>query len=136
MNVNKALDCKNILVVDDVPAIRSLLSDFLATRGYRIETAATVGDAHHHLDNTEFSLVITNLQLDRTHELSGCDVVRHAKNISPPLPVIVITGGASSETIARISKLGADVFLSKPIALGQLHRFVEELLARTSPALA
>jgi DNA-binding NtrC family response regulator len=134
MHESTSVNRKDILVVDDVPAIRALLSDFLATRGYCIETAATVHDAHHHLGNTHFSLVITNLQLDRNLPMSGCDVVRHAKNISPPLPVIVITGGASSDTVSRVSKLGADVFLSKPIALGQLHRFVEELLGKTACA--
>ena len=134
MHESTSVNRKDILVVDDVPAIRTLLADFLATRGYCTETAATVIDAYHHLGHTQFSLLITNLQLDRNLPMSGCDVVRHAKNISPPLPVIVITGGASSETVSRVSKLGADVFLSKPIAVGQLHRFIEQLLGK--PALA
>lgn len=128
MQERTSIHRKDILVVDDVAAIRSLLSDFLGNHGYRVETAASVNDAQQLLGNTRFSLVITNLQLDRTQAANGCDVVRYAKRSSPPLPVIVITGGATSEIVSRVSKLGADIFLSKPIALEQLHRFVRELL--------
>lgn len=130
----KSAGHKDILVVDDVDAIRSLLSEFLENRGYRVETAATARDAQDLLNNHRFSLVITNLQLDRTQAKSGFEVVKHAKRSLPPLPVIVITGGASSDTISQLSRLGADVFLSKPIALGQLHGFVRRLLAPSASA--
>jgi DNA-binding NtrC family response regulator len=134
MHEPTSVNRKDILVVDDVPAIRELLSNFLENRGYRIKTAATVCDAQHLLDKTRFSLVITNLQLDRTLAASGCEVVKHAKSSSPPIPVIVITGGATSETAARIARLGAEALLPKPIALEHLHRLVHELLSHCCSA--
>jgi len=134
MNQDSSTGQRDILVVDDVAAIRSLLSEFLQNKRYSIETAATVSEARHLMERIRFSLIITNLQLDRTRQRSGCEIVKYAKSSSPPLPVIVITGGAASATLSELSDLGANVVLAKPIRLELLHCFVRELLARRASA--
>ena len=132
MQKNSSLHPKDILVVDDVPAICSLLSDYFEIMGHNVETASTAAAALELLAGNPFSLVITNMQLERSQRSGGLEVVRRAKQNCPPTPVIVISGGLSHQTALQLALLRADAFLQKPIELKTLHGIARELMNQSS----
>jgi len=119
---------EEILVVDDVPAICWLLGGYLATKGYRVQTATTARAACELLAATRFALLITDIHLDDRQNRSGLEVVEFARRNQPLTPVIAISGSALPDTLSQLLALGVETFLSKPILLGRLEEAVSKAI--------
>src|ERR1051326_4785790 len=128
MEVNR----KCILVVDDVPAICSLLAEYLENKGFKVWTANKVPDAPDLLATRQFSAVITNLRLDWSDYRGGLEVAAFAKSESPKTPVIVMSGAVARDTMAQLTALGVEAFVAKPAPLHKLEGLVRELLVNRS----
>lgn len=111
---------EKILVVEDRDSLRRMLQLALENEGYRVEAAADGQGALAAL-SSPVDLVITDLQLP---DITGLDVLRRAKELSPSLPVVVLTAFGSVGTAVEAMKLGAADFLEKPLELDQLFRLV------------
>ncbi len=108
-----------ILVVDDAPQIRKLVSINLQARGYSVSEAADGAGAIALLEREPFSLVILDLVMPG---LSGIDVCTWLRERSDT-PVIVLSAYGEEEIKVRALDAGADDYVTKPFG----H---EELLAR------
>jgi two-component system response regulator AtoC len=120
-----------ILVIDDEPELRELLSEHLRTRGYR---TATVGDGLAAVSliqrsGGQFGLFLTDLSLPG---VDGLAVLQAARAASPSTQVVIITGYASLDSAIAAVRLGAYDYLTKPVSLGQ----IDVLLARVEERLA
>lgn len=94
---------KCILVVDDVEDWQKTLSGLLTDEGYKV---TTVGDRQAALEAirvNEFDLAVIDIRLDETDEdnTAGLSLAREVKSILTDLPVVIITGYQTPETIAR-----------------------------------
>src|SRR6266550_3400565 len=111
---------KQILVIEDDPAIRRGVVDALAFAGYStLEAGDGVAGRRAALD-ADYDLLLLDLVLPGR---DGLDILREVRSTRPALPVIVLSARASEDDRVRGLSCGADDYLIKPFS-------VRELLAR------
>jgi excisionase family DNA binding protein len=115
----------DVLVVDDDPAVRELLSRALTGAGYRVDLAIDGPSGLVRLGEKAFDLMITDLKMPG---LDGLSLIREARRTHPTLPVIIITGYSSEATAIEAINLGVAGYLTKPFR-------VPRILAATARAL-
>ncbi len=119
------------LVVDDETDIRELLVLTLERMDIRADSASTLAEAQHLLQQGQYSLCLTDMRLP---DGIGLDLVKHISQHYPGLPVAVITAYGSAENAVSALKAGAFDYLTKPISLKQLRPLVQSALKLSSPA--
>jgi DNA-binding NtrC family response regulator len=120
-----------VLVVDDEPDLRELLTEFFRRRGFDVACAADGRAAIAELERapSRFGLVLTDLNMPGA---DGLAVLAHARQVNPSAAVVIITGYASLDSAIKAVRLGAYDYLTKPFAMAQL----EVLLKRVTDRLA
>ena len=76
-----------ILVIDDESSMRQLLEIALGKEGYRITSADSGHKAEELLEKEAFDLIVSDIRMP---DMTGVEVLRHVKEISPLTPVIMI----------------------------------------------
>ncbi len=97
---------KTILCVDDNEQTLSVRKFLLETRGYRVIVAANAGEALETFRGGGIDLVLGDLVMP---DIDGNEMVRRMKNISPEVPMILVSG--SVKQFERANR--ADAFLPK-----------------------
>lgn len=117
-----------VLVVDDEPMVRDVLSRYLERNGFEVEAAADGEGAMAAFDARRPDLVLLDLMLPR---VDGFEVFRRIRARGDS-PVIMIT--ARGETTDRIVGLevGADDYISKPFSPGEVVARVRSVLRRSA----
>jgi len=123
-------DRKRILVIDDDPGVRTILSSALGAAGFDVVPAESGREALSMLVRDEFDVILTDVHMA---ELDGRQLfaflAEHLSQYSKR--VIFITGDTSNpETMSFLGETGRP-FLSKPLDLPQLVAVVEQLIAST-----
>lgn len=119
-----------ILIVDDEPDLVATCARLLGRAGFRCLAAHSGADAIALIDAEHPGLVVTDLRLPHA---DGLAVTRHARQSSPPVPVVLITAYASSDARQKAAEAGAAVFLRKPFGTGEFLDAVRRGLASVSP---
>jgi len=115
-----------ILVVDDDPDTRDLLSEVLEGEEYQVVAACGAQEALAAGKAARFDVILSDIRLGP--ELNGLDVLRAFKSIQPDSEVILITAFGSMETAIEAVKAGAFDYLSKPFK-------IDDVLSRVRRAL-
>jgi DNA-binding NtrC family response regulator len=128
---------KCILIVDDEPNVRLVLSTALGSVGYRVIEAEDGERALAQLENrsTVVDLVLLDLQMPR---MDGMELLRRLRALGNIVPVVILTAHGSIPEAVTAMKLGAIDFLTKPLRPDALRRVVAEVIERhaaTQPAL-
>jgi nitrogen-specific signal transduction histidine kinase/ActR/RegA family two-component response regulator len=114
-----------ILVIDDEEVVRSVLSRTLANVNHQV-TLATNGEKGVQLfKEGKFDMVLTDLGMPG---MSGWEVCRMIKEISPDTPVGMITGWGAEMNQSKMDEYGLDFLISKPFDLGQILNVVAETM--------
>jgi two-component system response regulator PilR (NtrC family) len=116
-----------ILVVDDERSMQEFLEIFFRREGYHVVTAGDLDTARTHLEEDEFDVVITDIQMPGG---SGLDLLRAANEVSPESIVIMITAFASTETAIGAMKEGAYDYITKPFKVDEIKLVVEKALEK------
>jgi two-component system response regulator PilR (NtrC family) len=116
-----------ILVVDDEPSMRELLTILLRRAGYEAEAVPGGEAALARLDAHRFDLVITDLTMPG---LDGMELLRRVQQRPDPPLVVMITAFATTETAVQAMKLGAYDYLVKPFDVEQIQVVVRRALER------
>ena len=103
---------KKILVVDDDVDICTLLSRYLAKKGFDAATAHTGSQALDLLKKNKFDLVLCDFRLG---DLDGSEVLTKIKELNPEMPVIIITGYSDIKVAVNVIKSGAFDYVTKPL---------------------
>ena len=116
----------SLLIVDDDPEIRVILSQALADAGYTVETAPDGRTALEMVTTSPPDLLITDLLMPG---LTGWSLFARARRLSPTLPVIVMSSVDTGFRHQETSLPDHAVLLRKPFALDHLQATVARLLA-------
>jgi two-component system NtrC family response regulator len=116
-----------ILVVDDEPAQRELVSGFLKKQGFEAAAAGSGEKALALFRQDSFDLVLTD---QRMSNMSGLDLLKAVRTISPEIAVILMTGYGSIEAAVSAIRGGATDYLTKPLNLDELLYRIRQVSER------
>jgi DNA-binding response OmpR family regulator len=119
-----------ILVVDDDPDIRALLSRYLEMEGYQVDQAADARGAYQALADNPPDLVLLDVMLSPD---DGLEVLARIRK-EGEMAVILLTGrGAEADRVVGL-KLGADDYVVKPFSPAEVEARISSVLRRVKPA--
>jgi len=116
-----------IMVIDDDPYLRELVSALLKNEGFIVHEACNGREALQKLNDCKTDLCILDLMMP---EMDGFEFCRHARKYYDELPILMLTAkGEISQKVEGFS-LGADDYLVKPFERIELVMRVRALLKR------
>jgi DNA-binding NtrC family response regulator len=125
----KTMTEKNILLIDNDRIILDSLCEFLSLEGFQTSGAETLRTALGKLQQQNYSLVITEVNLP---DGDGFDLLDTVRKDYPKTVVIVMTGYGSIESAVKAIKRGAYEYLTKPIVDDELRLVVERAIKQQS----
>jgi len=120
-----------VLLVDDELTMVQMVGDLLRSEGHEVVPFTNNHVAAEALSTAAPDLVITDLYFEPGAKASplGLEILRKARQLSPPAVVIVITAFGSIETAVEAMKNGAFDYLEKPFKVDELKLSVHRALA-------
>jgi CheY-like chemotaxis protein len=118
---------KRILIVDDDPSIRYMLSRILLDEGYATLSAANGNDGLKAAVNPEVDLVLLDLKMPG---MNGQQTLQELALLRPGLPVIIMTAFPGQRGEAPLA--GASALLQKPLDFPMLLEAIRKLLAQAA----
>ena len=103
----------SILVVDDEPAMRLLLSSVLKEEGHDVATAASGEEALQLIAKRHYHLVLTDLKMPG---ISGLELLKQVKRDDPGTALIILTAFGTVEGAVEAMRMGAVHYLLKPLS--------------------
>ena len=119
-----------ILVVDDEIDFVATYRRLLGRPGYRVISAGTVLEAVAKLRTESPHLVVSDLRLP---DGDGLEIVRAARALPTPPPVVVVTGFGSADSRRDAAAAGAAAYVTKPFSLPALVKLTDMLLHAPLP---
>lgn len=118
---------QTVLVVDDEPMVREVLTQYLTYDGFLVVEAADGEEAVTKLDACAPDLVLLDLMLPKK---AGLEVLRHAR-ITSDVPIIFLTAlGDEKDRVAGL-EMGADDYVVKPFSPREVAARVKSVLRRS-----
>jgi len=114
-----------LLVVDDEPGMRRMISRALGAEGYRVEVAADGAEALAILEGGKIDLVISDIVMK---PMDGLQLLEEIRKRDWVMPVIMITAYGTVESAVEAMKRGAVDYLAKPFAADELSVVVARAL--------
>jgi len=118
---------RNILVVDDEPAMIDMMKTFLESEGYAVHTASNGEEALEFARNYEVELVISDIEMPK---MKGTTLFYELKQVDPFIQIIIMTGNPTLSIIANMLEGGAGDFFIKPIDFNLARQVVNETFLR------
>ncbi len=113
-----------LLIVDNCPAVRSFLLDVLASN-YRITAVETGTDALQCLQKERYDMLISDVRMPGS---TGRELISEVNEMGLGMVILAIATSEDSENAARLMRLGADDYVSKPFTGEKLlHRIGRSL---------
>jgi putative two-component system response regulator len=118
-----------VLVIDDEHVIRMLVMEILEAAGHDVTGAESAERALTLLDHAEFDLVVSDVVMPG---LSGLELLELVRGRQASLPVVLITGAGTYDTLSQALTRGAAGLVTKPFAHAELQAAVADALERAS----
>ena len=118
---------KEILVIDDNPDIRLLVSNILKEQNFKVRTAANYDQAIFEINKKIPDLAIIDIKLDKADK-DGIDLLKLLTKKSKLTPVIMISGHATVQIAVEATRLGAYEFIEKPFSKEKILNYVNRAL--------
>ena len=125
----KIREKKMVVAVDDEELLLNVLEKFFSTNDmpymYKLETFSNPIDAAFFIGDKKPDLILLDLLMP---ELDGFNMAAKIKQTSPCSKIIVLTGHASDNNIARLKQFNIYAVLTKPVDLRILKKTIENAL--------
>ncbi len=118
---------KEILVIDDNPDIRLLVSNILKEKNFLVRTAANYDQAVFEINKKLPDLAIVDIKLDKPDK-DGIDLLKLIIKKNKSTPVIMISGHATVKIAIEAIKIGAYEFIEKPFSREKILNYVNRAL--------
>lgn len=125
---------KRVLVVDDEDVVCQSYERVLSNAGFEVAKAHSGAEALEQVSRSDFDVVLADLKMPG---MDGLEMVSRVREIYPQMPVVVITGFPSADTLNEAARLGVNDYLTKPVAPDVLmHATTQALTAPPRSASA
>ena len=114
-----------ILVVDDEPVHLKMLDTVLSSEGYDVQEADDGETAIDAVEEQFYDLILMDIRMAR---VGGIEALKKIKELSPGIPVIIMTAYASVSTAVETLKSGAYDYLIKPLDIEELKILIRNAL--------
>ena len=121
----------HILVVDDEPRLRGLLSRYLIEQGFRVTMAESAAQARDKLRFMDFDLMVLDVMMPGESGLELTGGLRGER--APDMPILLLTARDAPEDIIAGFEAGADDYLGKPFDPRVLLARIRAMLRRAQP---
>ncbi len=126
-HLKSAFRMPRILIVDDEPGIRQMLSLILEENGsYEVLTAENGVQALEVMrEAAPIDVVLTDVQMP---QMNGMELLKEVKAFDPILPVVMITGFPTIDIAIQCMKQGASDFITKPFKFDQVEFVIRKII--------
>jgi DNA-binding NtrC family response regulator len=118
-----------VMVVDDEENIREVLSNYLESMNYSVETAEDGEDALQKFQKGNFDLIISDLLMPN---IDGLELLKRIRGIDKDVIFLMITGYPSIETAVDAIKKGAYDYITKPFHMEDVKLRIERAFEKRS----
>ena len=130
------LDGTRVLIAEDTPGLRFLVSRLLEVAGAEVEVVEDGSQAIEAVErsiaaNAAYDVILMDVQMP---VMNGFDATRRLRNAGRTLPIIALTAGAMAGDREKCLAAGCDEYVAKPIDRGELLRAIATLTARQPQA--
>jgi signal transduction histidine kinase/DNA-binding response OmpR family regulator len=126
---NQEPDGLRILIAEDIPGNREVLTSLLRKAGYVVEAVCNGRDALAALQARSFDAVLMDVQMPEIDGIAATAAIRlKEKGTVAHLPVIAVTAHAMPGDRERCLEAGMDAYLSKPIRSQELLEMIARLV--------
>ncbi len=115
----------SILIVDDDINYRNILTDYLSSEGYDVQSAPSAEEAIEKLEKGYFNIIISDLKLPRK---SGIELLKIVKSKTNDIEIIILTAFGTVDSAVAALKIGACDYLVKPLSLEELSITIKKLI--------
>ena len=123
-NGDKSKKNMSVLLIDDDPAMRSLVCDELRDEGFHVISVADGREALNSLNQLSPALIITDLRMP----YGGMELVSQFKTTVPHTPIILMTAFGDAKTEAQAYEHGAAAYFNKPVRMSELKTTIRRLV--------
>jgi DNA-binding NtrC family response regulator len=116
---------KKILIVDDDRVVLSSCKRILESEGYAVNLTASVKEALQMLEEKKFDILLVDVIMP---EYDGMYLIGNVKTNLPHMPILVMSGYPTPETISSGMRMGATHFIAKPFTPDELITAVRKAL--------
>jgi DNA-binding NtrC family response regulator len=116
---------KHILLVEDNSEVRGQIGMLIELLGYEVHLAGSISEAQAQFAANRVDLVLSDLWMPGG---DGTQLLREFKAKKPELPVIILTGAPSQETIIKTLVSEGFAYVTKPLQGDQLRVLIERAL--------
>lgn len=121
----------NILVVDDDPSIRKVLTAILEEKGYSVEAVETGKEAIRKTKTEFYNLALIDIRLP---DMEGVQLLTKMKETKPKMAKIMITGYPSLQNAVEALNKGADAYIIKPLNMDKTLATIQDHLDKQRKA--
>jgi DNA-binding response OmpR family regulator len=121
---------QSVLVIDDDPDMRHVLSDFLRHSGYHVVEAANGREGIFAAESERIDVVIVDKEMPG---MNGLEVLSFFRFRRPKLPIIFITAFGGREDEEESRRRGAWRYIEKPFRVATVVDAVQSVLEKSAP---
>ncbi len=123
-------DSKSVLIVDDDPTIRILISHHLSKNNFQTHIAGSAKEGFQHLENQNIDLVLCDVTMDEMDGFTFCQKVRENEK-HRMIPFVFVTAKDTLEDKSKAMDVGGDDIITKPFDVKELLIKVRALIRRS-----
>ena len=112
------MEKERILVVDDEPNVREMVSKIVSVIGHEPVTAGSGKEALEILKNGPFSILITDIRMP---EMDGFELMKAVRDLFPKVYIICMTAHGGSYTYTDVVAVGAKDYIMKPFTIDEMR---------------
>lgn len=118
-----------ILVVDDDAIVIKSCRRILESEGFEVLTVSGTEEALEAVKKFDFDLLLIDVKMPK---YDGLYLMKEIKKELPEIPIIVMSGYPTKETVHEVMKLGANQFIPKPFRPDELMKVVRQVIQKVS----
>ncbi|MEA4847714.1 MAG: response regulator [Clostridiaceae bacterium] len=121
---------KKLLVVDDQPGVRFLISEIFREEGFSVAEASNYEEAVETAKKFMPDVALVDLRLGNDRGYDGGDIIKELKQCIPELVPIIVTADGEPDKLNKAMMNGAVYCLEKPFTVGEIVGVVNEQYCR------